>query len=98
MDTRVLGRQGLVVSEIGYGAMGTAAGYGPSDDTESITAIRAAHELGVTLLDTAEMYGWGTGEQLLRRALAPLRDEAVIAPTIALSPEGPFNPQPELNR
>jgi aryl-alcohol dehydrogenase-like predicted oxidoreductase len=61
MQQRTLGRQGLTVSEIGYGAMGTAVGYGPSDDTESITAIRRAHELGVTHFDTAEMYGWGEG-------------------------------------
>jgi aryl-alcohol dehydrogenase-like predicted oxidoreductase len=61
MQQRTLGRQGLTVSEIGYGAMGAAVGYGPSDDTESITAIRRAHELGVTHFDTAEMYGWGEG-------------------------------------
>ncbi len=95
MNTRALGQQGLVVSEIGYGAMGTAAGYGPSDDTESIAAIRAAHELGVTLFDTAEMYGWGAGEQLLGRALAPVRDEVVIATKFGLTPEGPFNSKPD---
>ncbi|MFE2910755.1 aldo/keto reductase [Kitasatospora indigofera] len=79
MQTRTLGKQGLTASAIGYGAMGTAIGYGPSDDTESITAIRRAHELGVTHFDTAEMYGWGTGEKLLGRALAPIRDEVTIA-------------------
>ncbi|MFC4605412.1 aldo/keto reductase [Rhodococcus kronopolitis] len=79
MDTRTLGRQGLTAAAIGYGAMGTATGYGPTDDTESIAAIRKAHELGVTMLDTAEMYGWGEGERLLGRALAPIRDDVVIA-------------------
>ena len=55
MDTRTLGTQGLVVSAIGYGSMGTAFAYGPSDDTQSIAAIRRAFELGVTHFDTAEL-------------------------------------------
>ncbi|WP_402464488.1 aldo/keto reductase [Isoptericola aurantiacus] len=79
MQQRTLGQQGLTVSAIGYGAMGTAFGYGPSDDTASISAIRRAHELGVTHFDTAEMYGWGEGERLLGEALAPFRDEVTIA-------------------
>ncbi|MEV6164183.1 aldo/keto reductase [Streptomyces sp. NPDC052052] len=86
MQTRTLGTQGLVVSALGYGAMGTAVGYGPSDDTESITAIRRAHELGVTHFDTAEMYGWGEGEKLLGRALAPIRDEVTIATKFGFTP------------
>jgi len=86
MQTRILGRQGLAVSEVGYGAMGTAVGYGPSDDTESIAAIRRAHELGVTLFDTAEMYGWGEGEKLLGTALAPIREEVVIATKFGFTP------------
>ncbi|MFE5336575.1 aldo/keto reductase [Isoptericola sp. NPDC056573] len=79
MQTRTLGTQGLTVSELGYGSMGTAVGYGPTDDTESVAAIRRAHDLGVTFFDTAEMYGWGEGEKLLGHALAPIRDEVVIA-------------------
>ncbi|WP_026414523.1 aldo/keto reductase [Actinomadura oligospora] len=79
MQERALGSQGLVASAIGYGAMGTAVGYGPSDDAESVAAIRRAHELGVTHFDTAELYGWGDGEKLLGRALAPVRDEVTIA-------------------
>jgi aryl-alcohol dehydrogenase-like predicted oxidoreductase len=79
MQHRTLGRQGLVVSAIGYGAMGTTFAYGPGDDTESIAAIRHAHDLGVTHFDTAELYGWGTGERLLGAALAPVRDEVTIA-------------------
>lgn len=79
METRTLGRQGLTVSALGYGAMGTAAFYGPTDDTQSIAAIRRAHDEGVTFFDTAELYGWGEGEKLLGHALAPIRDEVVIA-------------------
>ena len=79
METRTLGTQGLAVSAIGYGSMGTAFAYGPSDDTQSIAAIRRAFELGVTHFDTAELYGWGTGERLLGHALAPMRDQVTIA-------------------
>ncbi|MDN4640832.1 aldo/keto reductase [Agreia sp. PsM10] len=79
MQIRSLGHQGFTSSAIAYGAMGTAIGYGPSDDAVSIAAIRRAHELGVTHFDTAEMYGWGTGEKLLGTALAPIRDEVTIA-------------------
>ncbi|MFE7504232.1 aldo/keto reductase [Promicromonospora sp. NPDC057488] len=79
MEQRTLGKQGLTVSALGYGAMGTAMAYGPTDDTESIAAIRRAHDLGVTFFDTAELYGWGVGERLLGHALAPIRDEVVIA-------------------
>lgn len=79
MDKRTLGTQGLTVSTLGHGTMGTAVGYGPVDDSESIAAIRRAHDLGVTMFDTAEMYGWGEGEKLLGRALAPVRDDVVIA-------------------
>ncbi|MFJ8005292.1 aldo/keto reductase [Streptomyces fagopyri] len=86
MELRTLGGQGLKVSAIGYGAMGTATGYGPSDDTESVAAIRHAHELGVTHFDTAEMYGWGEGEKLLGQALAPIRDEVTIATKFGLTP------------
>jgi aryl-alcohol dehydrogenase-like predicted oxidoreductase len=79
METRTLGQQGLTASALGYGAMGTAAFYGATDDTESIAAVRRAHDEGVTFFDTAELYGWGVGERLLGRALAPIRDEVVIA-------------------
>lgn len=78
-ETRKLGTQGLESFALGYGAMGTVFGYGPSDDTQSIAAIRRAHEDGVTHFDTAEMYGWGEGEKLLGNALRPIRDEVTIA-------------------
>lgn len=95
MQQRTLGRQGLPVAAIGYGAMGTAVGYGPADDTESIAAIRRAHELGTTLFDTAEMYGWGEGEKLLGTALAPFRDEVVIATKFGFTPSFAPNSQPD---
>lgn len=87
MKQRSLGQQGFVSSAIAYGAMGTAFGYGPSDDTASISAIRRAHELGVTHFDTAEMYGWGEGEKLLGAAVAPIRDEITIATKFGFTPE-----------
>ncbi|MDH6281143.1 aldo/keto reductase [Prescottella agglutinans] len=95
MNMRTLGGHGLTVSALGYGAMGTAIGYGPADDTESIAAIRRAHELGVTMFDTAEMYGWGKGEKLLGRALAPVRDDVVIATKFGFTPSFGFDSRPE---
>ncbi|WP_435210638.1 aldo/keto reductase [Streptomyces sp. bgisy034] len=95
METRTLGTQGLTASAIGYGAMGTAVGYGPTDDTESIAAIRRAHELGVTHFDTAEMYGWGEGEKLLGNALAPIRNGVTIATKFGLTPTYGQDSRPE---
>ncbi|WP_458682860.1 aldo/keto reductase [Prescottella equi] len=95
MEERTLGKQGLTVSALGYGAMGTAIGYGPTDDVESIAAIRAAHDLGVTMFDTAEMYGWGEGERLLGRALAPVRDDVVIATKFGLTRSFGADSRPE---
>ncbi|MEU1207992.1 aldo/keto reductase [Nocardia sp. NPDC005825] len=95
MQHRTLGNQGLKVSAIGYGSMGTAVGYGPSDDDQSVTAIRRAHELGVTFFDTAEMYGWGEGEKLLGRALAPVRDEVVIATKFGFTPDFGTDSRPD---
>jgi aryl-alcohol dehydrogenase-like predicted oxidoreductase len=82
MQKRTLGTQGLEVGAIGLGTMGMTMAYGPGgDEAASIATIRRAHELGVTLFDTAELYGGGTGsnEQLLGRAVAPIRDEVVLA-------------------
>ncbi|WP_375426278.1 aldo/keto reductase [uncultured Friedmanniella sp.] len=73
--------------------MGTAVGYGATDDTESIAAIRRAHELGVTHFDTAEMYGWGEGERLLGTALAPIRDQVTIATKFGFTPSYAPNSQ-----
>jgi aryl-alcohol dehydrogenase-like predicted oxidoreductase len=76
---RRLGTQGLVVSEQGLGCMGMSEFYGPSDEGEAIRTIHRALELGVTLLDTADMYGPFTNERLVGRAVAGRRDEVVIA-------------------
>src|SRR2546423_4589773 len=80
MDTRTLG-QGLEVSEIGLGCMGMSAWYGPTDDDESMATIHRALEVGITLLDTADMYGarFGENEELIGRAIAGRRDEVVLA-------------------
>jgi aryl-alcohol dehydrogenase-like predicted oxidoreductase len=80
METRTLGRQGLKVSALGFGCMGLSFGYGPPTDRgEGIALIRRAVELGVTFFDTAECYGPFTNEELVGEALAPLREEVVIA-------------------
>lgn len=80
MKTRNLGRSGLTVSALGLGCMGLSFGYGPATDTaEGIKLIRAAHDLGVTFFDTAEAYGPGTNEEMVGDALAPFRDDVVIA-------------------
>jgi aryl-alcohol dehydrogenase-like predicted oxidoreductase len=79
MEIRVLGRQGLVVSALGLGCMGMSQSYGAPDDTESIATVHRALELGCTFFDTAEVYGPWTNEELLGRALAGRRDQAVVA-------------------
>jgi aryl-alcohol dehydrogenase-like predicted oxidoreductase len=80
MHKRKLGNSGLEVSALGLGCMGLSFGYGPATDTqEGIKLIRAAVERGVTFFDTAEVYGPFTNEELVGEALAPLRDQVVIA-------------------
>src|SRR5437660_1916895 len=80
METRKLGKSGLQVSALGLGCMGLSFGYGPAvDKKEGITLIRAAVERGVTFFDTAEVYGPFTNEELVGEALAPFRDQVVIA-------------------
>jgi aryl-alcohol dehydrogenase-like predicted oxidoreductase len=79
LTTRTLGSQGLVVSAIGLGCMGMSQSYGPADEAESIATLHRAIELGCTFLDTAEVYGPFTNEDLLGRALAGKRDQVVIA-------------------
>ena len=79
MDKRNLGDQGLVVSELGLGRMGMSEFYGTGDEDESIATIHRAIELGITFLDTADMYGPFTNEELVGRAIAGRRDEVVIA-------------------
>jgi aryl-alcohol dehydrogenase-like predicted oxidoreductase len=80
MITRALGRSGLEVSAIGYGAMGLSTSYGtPTPRGEAVALIRAAVERGVTFFDTAEVYGPWTNEDVVGEALAPVRDRVVIA-------------------
>jgi aryl-alcohol dehydrogenase-like predicted oxidoreductase len=79
LTTRELGRQGLTVSALGLGCMGMSQSYGTPDDAESVATIHRALELGVTLFDTAEVYGPHTNEALLGRALRGRRDQAIIA-------------------
>jgi aryl-alcohol dehydrogenase-like predicted oxidoreductase len=80
MQTRKLGNSSLEVSAIGLGCMGMSVNYGPSPDKrEMIALIRAAVEHGVTFFDTAEAYGPFVNEELVGEALAPLRDQVVIA-------------------
>jgi len=80
MQKRKLGSSNLEVSAIGLGCMGLSHGYGPATDTrDAITLIRTAVERGVTFFDTAEVYGPFTNENVVGEALAPLRDQVVIA-------------------
>ena len=80
MKKRKLGKTNLEVSAIGLGCMGLSFGYGPAvDKQQGISLIRAAVERGVTFFDTAEVYGPFTNEELVGEALAPFRDQVVIA-------------------
>ena len=80
MQKRTLGKSGLEVSALGFGCMGISSGYGPATSREDgIAIIRAAFDGGVTFFDTAEVYGPFANEALVGEALAPVRDQVVIA-------------------
>jgi aryl-alcohol dehydrogenase-like predicted oxidoreductase len=79
VETRALGTQGLEVSALGLGCMGMSEFYGTADEGEAIATIQRALELGITFLDTADMYGPFTNEELVGKAIAGRRDEFVIA-------------------
>lgn len=79
MEQRALGTQGLTVSELGLGCMGMSEFYGAPNEAESIATIHRAIELGVTFLDTADMYGPFTNEQLVGKAIHDRRDKVTIA-------------------
>jgi aryl-alcohol dehydrogenase-like predicted oxidoreductase len=70
MEHRKLGQSPLRVSALGLGCMSMSGTYGKSDDPQSIAVIHRALDLGVNLLDSADMYGWGHNEELIRRATA----------------------------
>ena len=89
MITRTLGTGGPRVSAIGLGCMGLNHGYGPGvDDQDAIALIRSAVDLGVTFFDTAQVYGPFTNEDLVGRALAPVRDQVVIATKFGFAFDG----------
>lgn len=87
MDQRRLGNEGLVVSELGLGCMGMSEFYGTGEEEESISTIRRAIDLGVTLLDTADMYGPFTNERLVGKAIQGRRDEVTIATKFGIQRE-----------
>jgi aryl-alcohol dehydrogenase-like predicted oxidoreductase len=91
MNTRTLGTSGLTVSAIGLGCMGMSQSYGAFDDDESVRTIHRALDLGVTLLDTADVYGQGANEVLVGRAIKDRRREVVLATKFGLIP-GPGGP------
>jgi aryl-alcohol dehydrogenase-like predicted oxidoreductase len=86
MEHRQLGTSGLTVSALGLGCMGMTWAYGAADSDESIATIHRAIELGVTFLDTAEIYGPHTNEELLGRALAGRRDQVTLATKFGVRP------------
>lgn len=80
MDMRTLASTGLEVSELGLGCMGLSGGYGAAvDDEHGIALIREAVDRGVTFFDTAQVYGPFANERLVGKALAPVREQVVIA-------------------
>ena len=103
MQKRKLGNSNLEVSALGLGCMGMSFGYGPAaDKKEMISLIRSAVERGVTFFDTAEVYGPFTNEELVGEALAPLREQVVIATKFGFNLDSnevqgspPLNSRPE---
>ncbi|SRR5579875_207943 len=100
MQYRRLGRSSLVVSAMGLGCMGMSQSYGPADEQESLATINLAIDRGITLLDTADMYGGGANEELLAKVLATRRSEVVLATKFGnmRNPDGRFlgvNGKPE---
>jgi aryl-alcohol dehydrogenase-like predicted oxidoreductase len=95
LPRRKLGRDGPEVSAIGYGAMGITEFYGPDSTNDAVRTIRHAHEIGVTFFDTAEMYGWGHNERVVGEALAPVRDDVVIATKFGWTRDYGYDSRPD---
>ncbi len=100
MQYRRLGRSSLVVSALGLGCMGMSQSYGPTDDAESAATLNHAIDCGITMLDTADMYGGGANEELLAPVLAKRRNEVILATKFGnmRQPDGRFlgvNGRPE---
>jgi aryl-alcohol dehydrogenase-like predicted oxidoreductase len=90
MDKRILGSGGLEVSALGFGCMGMSQSFGPNpgDSGQMMSLLRAAVDLGVTFFDTAEVYGPFVNEELVGEALAPVRDQVVIATKFGFAFDG----------
>ena len=90
MDKRIMGSGGLEVSALGFGCMGMSQSFGPNpgDRGQMISLLRAAVDLGVTFFDTAEVYGPFVNEELVGEALAPVRDQVVIATKFGFAFDG----------
>ncbi len=99
MQKRKLGKSGLEVSALGFGCMGLSFGFGPATEKQhAIHVIRAAHDGGVTFFDTAEAYGPYLNEEVVGEALAPVRDQVVIATKFGFEggrPNAGLNSRPE---
>jgi aryl-alcohol dehydrogenase-like predicted oxidoreductase len=92
MQSRRMGKSSLIVSAMGLGCMGMSQSYGAPDDNESIATINHAIDRGITMLDTADMYGVGTNEELVGRAIATRRNEVIVATKFGnvRAPDGRF--------
>ena len=95
MQQRRLGRTGPTSSAIGYGAMGTSMHYPPADVASRVQTIRRAVELGVTHIDTAELYGWGESERMVGTAVEPFRDDVLLATKFGFAKDGGLDSRPE---
>jgi len=87
MTNRTLGVNGPAVSPLGLGCMGMSFAYGPTDETEATATLHRALDLGVTFLDTADMYGAGANEELVGKAIAGRRDAVVLATKFGIVPD-----------
>ena len=92
MQYRRLGKSSLIVSAMGLGCMGMSQSYGTPDDQESIATIHHAIDRGITMLDTADMYGIGANEELVGKAIAKRRNEVILATKFGnvRAPDGRF--------